>query len=250
MIRLILSLVCVILSRVTWISDKVSPIEESILSEITARRSNALCISLEEVLVSVLNARICSATTAKPLPASPALAASIEALRARRLVWLDILSIALVWSLTVLNSDSKSCRICSTSEESSDMVVAVVIRFSRSLELVYACSCDSEVRLTISSISWATCSTCELMSVVISVEEAVWLLKSSLLLESSFMPSMITSEPCLFSEASSRTTVIPLIIELLEVLTFSTVETTLSRSALMLPFKAPSDSLRCLIDIT
>ena len=26
-------------------------------------------------------------------------------------------------------------------------------RFSRSLELVYACSCDSEVRLTISSIS-------------------------------------------------------------------------------------------------
>ena len=93
-------------------------------------------------------------------------------------------------------------------------------------------------------------STCELMSVVISVEEAVWLLKSSLLLESSFMPSMITSEPCLFSEASSRTTVIPLIIELLEVLTFSTVETTLSRSALMLPFKAPSDSLRCLIDIT
>ena len=31
-----------------------------------------------------------SATTAKPLPASPALAASIEALRARRLVWLAI----------------------------------------------------------------------------------------------------------------------------------------------------------------
>ena len=88
MIRLILSLVCLILSRVTCISDKVSPIEESILSEITARRSNALCISLEEVLVSVLNARICSATTAKPLPASPALAASIEALRARRLVWI------------------------------------------------------------------------------------------------------------------------------------------------------------------
>ena len=66
-------------------SDKVSLIEESILSEITARQSNALYISLEEVLVSVLNARICSATTAKPLPASPALAASIEALRARRL---------------------------------------------------------------------------------------------------------------------------------------------------------------------
>ena len=37
-----------------------------------------------------------SATTAKPLPASPALAASIEALSARRFVWLAIAAIASV----------------------------------------------------------------------------------------------------------------------------------------------------------
>ena len=36
---------------------------------------------------------ISSATTAKPFPASPALAASIEAFNARRLVWLEISTI-------------------------------------------------------------------------------------------------------------------------------------------------------------
>ena len=39
------------------------------------------------------NWRISSATTANPFPASPALAASIEAFNARRLVWLEILKI-------------------------------------------------------------------------------------------------------------------------------------------------------------
>ncbi len=47
-------------------------------------------ILLVASFVSSDNWRISSATTANPLPASPALAASIEALSARRFVWLDI----------------------------------------------------------------------------------------------------------------------------------------------------------------
>ena len=45
--------------------------------------STALSVSTESFLTS-------SATTAKPFPASPALAASMEALSARRLIWLAI----------------------------------------------------------------------------------------------------------------------------------------------------------------
>ena len=62
----------------------------------------------------------------------------------------------------------------STSVESSDMVFAVWARPSRSSELTFACLPDSVVRETISFIMAATFSTCELISVVISWEEAVW----------------------------------------------------------------------------
>ena len=49
------------------------------------------------------NTRISSATTANPLPASPALAASIEALSAKRLVWSAISSIVLMMLTTSLD---------------------------------------------------------------------------------------------------------------------------------------------------
>ena len=71
-----------------------------------------------------------------------------------------------------------------------------------------------------------------------------------LLSVNSFMLSKTTSEPCLFSEASSRTTVIPFIMVLLAVFTFSTVEMTRCKSALILSVKAPSDSFKWRIDST
>ena len=129
------------------------------MSDISERRVSASCICPEDDLVSVLRVRICSATTANPLPASPALAASIEALRARRLVWLEILSIVLVSSLTVSNSFLNSVRIFSTSFDNSDIVFDVFTRLSRSVELVWAWEPDSAVRDTISLMSPATFST-------------------------------------------------------------------------------------------
>ena len=237
-------------SRVTCISLIVCSIEIIILSDISERRVSASCICPEDDLVSVLRVRICSATTANPLPASPALAASIEALRARRLVWLEILSIVLVSSLTVSNSFLNSVRIFSTSFDNSDIVFDVFTRLSRSVELVWAWEPDSAVRDTISLMSPATFSTWELMSVVISSEDEAWFWSCLLLSVSSLRPSSTRSEPCLFSEASSRTTVMPSMIVLLAVFTFSTVVTTRCKSALMLSVNAPSDSLRCLIDIT
>lgn len=76
--------------------------------------------------------------------------------------------------LTILNSSLNEVRMFSTSVESSDMVFAVCARPSRSSELTLACLPDSVVRETISFIMAATFLTCELISVVISWEEAVW----------------------------------------------------------------------------
>ena len=237
-------------SRVSWISFKVCSIEDVIFSEISSRRVKASWIWPDEDLVSVLNVRICSATTAKPFPASPARAASIEAFKASRLVWLEMLSIVPVSSFTFSNSDLNSCKTFSTSPDSSDIVPAVFTSSSRSVELVCACVTDSAVKETISLINATTCSTCALISPVISVEEVVCCCNFPLLSVNSFMLSKTTSEPCLFSEASSRTTVIPFIMVLLAVFTFSTVEMTRCKSALILSVKAPSDSFKWRIDST
>ena len=236
--------VSVTFSRVSWISLMVSSIESVILLEISSRRISASRIWAEESFVSVLSVRIWSATTANPFPASPALAASMEAFRARRFVWLEILSIFPVSCFTVENSSLKLCRICSTFEESSAMVPAVFTSPSRSVELVSACFSDSVVSATISSIISVTCCTWVLMPEVMLFEDSVRSFNMLLFCVSSFMPSMTTSDPCLFSAASSLTTVIPSITALLEVLTFSTVVMTRCRSALMLSVSAPSDSFR------
>ena len=233
-----------------WISFNSSLIELVILSEVSWSLTRASLICADEACVSVLNARICSATTAKPRPASPALAASIEALRASKLVWLEILSIVPVSFLTVSNSDLNSVRIFSTSIESSDIELAVVTRLWRSTELSVAWFNDSVVNVTMLLISETTFCTCELISVVISIDEDVWDCNWGLLSISKFISSTTSSEPCLFSAASSRTTVIPSIIVLLAVFTCATVWVTLFRSAFMLAVNAPSDSVRCLIEST
>ena len=147
--------------------------EEVIFPEISSSRESASLICPEESLVSVLSLRICSATTENPFPASPARAASMEALSASRLVWLEILSMVPVSCFTVSNSVLKASRICSTSLDRSAIVPAVCTRLSRSTELVFACLPDSAVRDTISLIMEATFCTWELISPVISCEEAV-----------------------------------------------------------------------------
>ena len=72
-----------------------------ILRALFARTSTAAITSSDTCWIceaasadSLASLLISSATTANPLPASPALAASIEALRESRLVWLEILIIS------------------------------------------------------------------------------------------------------------------------------------------------------------
>ena len=83
------------------------------LSIIAIKLSASLLMSFNALLTSFLLALlsmaasllesdkllICSATTAKPFPASPALAASIEAFKESRLVWLAISVILLFFPL-------------------------------------------------------------------------------------------------------------------------------------------------------
>ena len=73
-------------------------------SACSRRCSISFRISLAVSEDSVARLPISSATTANPLPASPALAASIEALSARRLVWAAILLIPSTFSLTLLTA--------------------------------------------------------------------------------------------------------------------------------------------------
>ena len=76
----------VILSKVVLINCNVFVMASVIRSAVTSRLASAFMMLVEEVFVPVLKSRISSATTAKPLPASPALAASMDAFNARRLV--------------------------------------------------------------------------------------------------------------------------------------------------------------------
>ena len=71
--------------------------------------SSVLEIKLTACLLSSANLRTSSATTANPFPASPALAASIDALRAKRLVC----SAISVMELTTVRTVSASLLSCS-----------------------------------------------------------------------------------------------------------------------------------------
>ena len=147
--------------------------EAVIFAEVLSSLESASLICPEEAWVSVLNVRIWSATTAKPLPASPALAASMEALSASRFVWFVIFSIVPVSCFTISNSWLKSCKTFSSSVESSDMVREVFTRLFKSSALTLAWDSDFSTSFTISPIRDTTFSTCSLISEVIWVEEVV-----------------------------------------------------------------------------
>ena len=123
------------------------------------------------------NTRISSATTAKPLPASPALAASIEALRASRLVCAVIFRIESastpIWSTTLASS-----RACSRFTLMSAIICLTFWRFSTVSSLVFTArlwmSWDSVApSCALMAISLAASSICCVIPLICSAEAAV-----------------------------------------------------------------------------
>ena len=239
-----------ILSILSCINFTVSVIDSIIFSDVSSRCESASIILLDDSFVPLLRFLISSATTAKPFPASPALAASIEALSARRFVWLEMLSIVPVSSFTLLKSALKSLSIFSTSFERTAILLVTSTTSFNSFSLVLACSTEAPISVSTSFIRSATSLTCVSITLVISTDEIVLSLRISLFEASVFMSFTTLSAPSLFSSASSLTTVTPSTMELLASLTCSTVFTTLARFALIEAVSAPSDSIRCLIELS
>ena len=169
-----LSFTSVNFSRVVWISSSVCVIDCVIFPEVSSKWVNASRMRPEEFLVSTLSPWIWSATTAKPFPAAPALAASMEAFKARRFVWKVIPSIVPVSSFTISKSCLKFSKTCSTCADRSAIVLVVVTTSASSSALKFACSMDSWIRFTIFSIRAATFCTCMLISEVLSMEDIVF----------------------------------------------------------------------------
>ena len=207
----------------------------------SSKRFKASIIRLDDFCVPSLRLRISSATTAKPFPASPALAASMEAFKASRFVCDAIPSMVPVSSLTIPNSFLNSPKILSTSADNGAIVLVDSTTPSNSLELCCAWDTDSCTRCNISSTKLATFSTCVLMPVVILIEDIVLSYNTELLFDSSCMLLTTFPAPSLFSSASSRTTVTPSTTALLAILTLLIVSTTLSRFSLIESAYAPSD---------
>ena len=168
----------------------------------------------------------------------------MDALSARRFVCELISSIVPVSVLTFSNSCWNSCNILSTSPDNLAMVLVLSTTSESSFVLISVCSTDSLTSFTTSLISEATFSTWSLILVVMSVDESVLSRSIALFCDSSFILDTTKLAPCLFSSSSSRTTVIPSTIILLESLTCSTVLTTLSRSSLIESVSAPSERFR------
>ena len=88
-------------------------------SATNSRMISSICFA--EALDCSASFPISSATTAKPLPASPALAASMEAFRDSRLVWLAMSAISLVTS-RIWDADSLVFWVCSAIALTASMV--------------------------------------------------------------------------------------------------------------------------------
>ena len=80
------SLIVCIVCRLVPINSKMVVIDSVIFAEVSSKEFNASIILLDEFFVPWLKVLISSATTENPFPCSPALAASIEAFNANKLV--------------------------------------------------------------------------------------------------------------------------------------------------------------------
>ena len=110
---------------------------------------------------------ISSATTANPLPCSPALAASILALRARRLVWLDIPAIISV-TLLICCADSLVRPVCS-----------ITLLIASSLSLLISTNSDTSLSTSLLS-SFKTSSLSVRHCILSDIWSIVWLMASIL----------------------------------------------------------------------
>ena len=105
-----ISLIAPIVPPMPWIADTASPVAPCIAATCAAISSVAFAVWLARDFTS-------DATTAKPLPASPARAASIVALSARRLVC-SAMPVMILTTETISWDDVPSCwRIASASPE-------------------------------------------------------------------------------------------------------------------------------------
>ena len=95
----------------TWV-PALPAMEVTVPTELTVSVMSAL-ISAAAVALRVASMRTSDATTAKPRPCSPALAASTAALRARMLVWKAMESITPVMS-AIFRLISPTVSICTT----------------------------------------------------------------------------------------------------------------------------------------
>ena len=160
----------------SFISSMVS---EMVLIASTALRvrfcTSLICWEISSVALPVWVARCLTslATTAKPLPASPALAASMVAFKAKRLVWLAMSLIKLTTS-PILAAASTRPRTNSSVFWASSAALAAIWLACPTCEAISRLEADnsSEAAETVSTLA-AACSTATVTDDTFSTEVSV-----------------------------------------------------------------------------